>query len=503
MRKSFHLKSEKAIYVIRIMIWLWLPLMSSCGYLSINPPPDAEIAFPEGNNASWLTSAANMLAGAGYGEGNNIQDRAQNIYYDLEAQFGLKQKGWTDAALSWWLASSNNEWPENPYKIVLVYGNKYPIKPWANPDGAYLIASKIRQNEFVAASISWPSDNGGSGSGGHVLNCWGDDLGPNIRRGESPAHLRVTDNFRGDGGIVQTYKYDAYLHPNHNGQNAGAGWYISYDENHPFIKNIITLSEVKRKTKLKNIMQYAASLHIQTNGQENLSGISYQFTDAIGLPVFSSQIRGNNRKNERIIEQPSIQIQTDTAFIQMKFNKIDTDKPQDLIINTKSAIANSDKIQIKRINYINRNDEMIRACPDIGLKISSPKVLRPEKKAGFCGGYIVGSMRIEIADTLANDSLTLALFSFISQYNFDENPEQHMITIDLPAGYFIEDLKFGHSYGWIEPDSLSKFKFWLDELPGTFKLKGDSLVINMNWKGKLPYPPGEDFTKRYPELSGH
>jgi len=52
-------------------------------------PPDVDKDSP--NLTCWLATAANMLAGAGYGAGNpnNPQVRAEAIYDQLVAQFGV------------------------------------------------------------------------------------------------------------------------------------------------------------------------------------------------------------------------------------------------------------------------------------------------------------------------------------------------------------------------------------------------------------------------------
>jgi hypothetical protein len=62
-------------------------LTTSCAYLKIDPPPDVDKANLAGNNSCYLATASNMLAGAGDGNGNNVQARADDIYSDLTGQF--------------------------------------------------------------------------------------------------------------------------------------------------------------------------------------------------------------------------------------------------------------------------------------------------------------------------------------------------------------------------------------------------------------------------------
>jgi len=59
-------------------------------YCKIYEPPDVEKAGGPGSDLTcWLATAANMLAGAGYGEGSSVQARAEEIYAELKTEFGV------------------------------------------------------------------------------------------------------------------------------------------------------------------------------------------------------------------------------------------------------------------------------------------------------------------------------------------------------------------------------------------------------------------------------
>jgi len=59
-------------------------------YCKLANPPDVEKDGGPGSDLTcWLATAANMLAGAGYGtDGNTVQERAEEIYGQLKAEFG-------------------------------------------------------------------------------------------------------------------------------------------------------------------------------------------------------------------------------------------------------------------------------------------------------------------------------------------------------------------------------------------------------------------------------
>jgi hypothetical protein len=67
-------------------------------YMKMDPPPDVDKAAHghAGTNSCWLATAANMLAGAGYGVGVTVQQRADNIYNQLAAHYGVANGGWAD-----------------------------------------------------------------------------------------------------------------------------------------------------------------------------------------------------------------------------------------------------------------------------------------------------------------------------------------------------------------------------------------------------------------------
>ena len=76
----------------------------SADWQKMDPPPDVDKAahhpapLPP---TCWMTTASNMLAGAGYGNGATVQARADNIYLDMLVHYGTGKTGWTDTAIRW------------------------------------------------------------------------------------------------------------------------------------------------------------------------------------------------------------------------------------------------------------------------------------------------------------------------------------------------------------------------------------------------------------------
>lgn len=182
-------------------------------YRKINPPADADKPGGVGtDNSCYMATASNMLAGAGYGTGANLQARADDIYADMIAQFGILNGGWTDVALSWWLGSANNIWPTNPYQLVTVYGNKSPKNPWAEPDGPMFYGNELRRCCLTGLSISWPVAGATIGSGGHAITDWGDS-GNNATLTTNPSLVVVTDSDTDSGVMNRGMCTIVILHP--------------------------------------------------------------------------------------------------------------------------------------------------------------------------------------------------------------------------------------------------------------------------------------------------
>ena len=70
-----------------------------------NGVPDADKlpGTPPPDNSCWINSAANALAGGGWGTGPDVQARADNIRNDLTNHFGTTNAGWSSLAINWWL----------------------------------------------------------------------------------------------------------------------------------------------------------------------------------------------------------------------------------------------------------------------------------------------------------------------------------------------------------------------------------------------------------------
>ena len=467
-------------------------LFSSCGYWKMDPPPDADKPFLTNNNTCYLATAANMLAGAGYGTGTTVQARADDIYNDLTSQFGTTQGGWTDAAISWWLSSSNNTWPNNPYTVVTVNGNKNPKNPWANTNGARFIGNELRRCQFLGLSISWPTDQSGViGSGGHAITCWGDNFGEETLP-VNPTEVVVTDSDDDTGGDVQEYEYDDYTSPNPGGPNEGNGWYFDYDNNHPYIKHIITLCPTDDPSDNKLTQKVVGSYKIHQTKETPATDLHYRVSTDVEILSYKTTLDWETENTPSIMEgQPQREITVDWDL---------SDKPVPqctwVTITTEFVLPFWNAINYNDVNFTYPDGSADKAAPTINWRVETPTIDSPESIPNVTGGYVVGRFTIF---SLEKES-EVGEYRFIHQYSFNQSPEMHVFFLIGENGYAAINLLFGHSYGYLDADSLWKFEDWMTEIPEFIELGEEPIEIEINWEGRLPYPEGEDITQRIPEI---
>lgn len=483
-------------------------LTSSCAYMKMDPPPDVDKANLAGNNSCYLATASNMLAGAGYGDGNSVQARADDIYGDLTGQFGIANSGWTDTALSWWLSSNHNTWTNNPYTVVTVFGNKIPKNPWANANGARDIANELRACNFVGLSISWPTNqvnpNGTPviGSGGHAITGWGDSSwlpwkGYNDPLSGNPSQVRLTDSDRDTGGDVQTYRYDNYTNPNPGGANEGNGWYFDFDPNHPYIKHIVTLSPTQTAAGRANIQRVVGSYKLFNKGKIDATDLHYKVGTDTDILSYHTRVSWLTETPPDITEsEPSrTELEVDWDF---------SNKPLppagSVTITTEFILRNWNAMSYDDVHFTYPDGVAGSRWPAISWDIRSKKVDNAASIPNVTGGYVVASFDL-LDEAAAGEQNLVAQYRLLHQYSFDQSPESHTFTLAGQQGLKVTNLRFGHTYGLLKQQQLWAFADWMTDMNKTSYTLGDEPVaIDIDWQGRLPYPEGENVFKRLPDI---
>jgi hypothetical protein len=478
----------------RVFVPILLALSCACTYMKMNPPPDADKVFLAGNNSCYLATAANMLAGAGYGNGATVQARANDIYGQLIANFGTANGGWADTAVTWWLSSTNNVWPTNPYTVVTVYGNKSPKNPWANSNGARDIGNELRACHFVGLSISWPVAGPTIGSGGHAITGWGDRSGNSSSISANPSVVRLTDSDNDGGGDVQQYTYDAYTNPNPGGANEGNGWYINYDPNHPYIKHIVTLAPVQNASGTgEAIQRVTGSYKIHQTSATSATDLHYKVGTDVDILSYNTRVDWVEGTPKIAEESPRRKLSADWDF---------SGKPVPqctwVTITTELVLRNWNAVKYEDVHFTYPSPPPDAALfPWLNWEMKTPIVPDAAKIRDVTGGYVVAAFDV-VNPSGPPDRQRVGEYRLVHQYSFTQSPEHHVLRLSGREGFQVQNIRVGHSYGMLETDALWKFSDWMTTLGETFDLSATPKEAPIDWTGRLPYPPGEDITGRVP-----
>lgn len=500
MRHSVNSHSLR-IWVATILFAGIACLLSSCSYMKMNPPADNDKVFVPGvaNNSCWNATAANMLAGAGYGDGTTVQARAADIYGDMIAQYTTVPRGWPDAALSWWLGSANNTWPSNPYTVVTVYGTK-TMNPWNDPNGAREIGNQLRQCNFVGLAFSWPTNAPGVvGTGGHATTAWGDGLW--AKKNDSspittnPTRVIMTDSDRDTGGDVQEYIYDTFTNPNPGGANEGNGWYFNFDANHPYLRNITVLSPADRSSGAAGAQRVVGSYKIkQTNGQ---SATDLHYTVGTDVDILSY----HTWLDRETPVPPDIQEHNPRRGLDVDWDL--TDKPvkqgEDVTITTEFILPSWNAIYYRDVHFTYpRFAGAVQT--DLMWEIQTPIIEDAVKIPNVTGGYVVGSFEV-IDPRLPAGKQLVGEYRLIHQYSYNQSPEQHVFSLAGSEGYRVVNIRFGHSYGYPNRKELWDFSEWMTSMmERSYELSEDPVKIEIDWRGRLPYPDPGSYYDRLPDI---
>lgn len=491
-----------------IILLLYGPTLGD--YLKTNNPPDVDKAdHLHGNKPScWVTSAAGMLAGAGYGDGNNPQERADDIYDEMcsDANIDCNKCGWTDTAVSIWLRSANNTWKNtNPYKYISILGPancKIARNPWTKTDLPMFMANELRKCYPIGLS-TLQADK----TFGHAITLWGDE-GTTDPFTDNPTKLKVSDSDYWDiSQAIQTYTYDDYNNPNPGGGNQGVGWYFNYNNNnHRYIDHCYALSDISYDPNiivLGAMKKYVGSYKIhQDVNDANALWLHYTFKSD-GIFSYRTTIDWDNND-----VPPSI-IETNNPPTKLKVTWDLRQNPvphcNDVTITTEvmldwkwGTLYLQPRIWYEDVNFSYFDFKVDK--PGFGWTMgNSLRGVPVEPNA--TGGYIIGAF--DIYDSPTNP-IPIAQYRLISQYGYDEDPEYHEFIFEAPPqSYFVGNFRFGHSYALLDDQALWGFSEWWQYQTSRQLINLVSPIqINFAGRGLLPYPKGQDLTNPEPEECG-
>jgi hypothetical protein len=466
------MKSTISFSWARNILLTFLLTISGCtcpSYMKMNPPPDSDkpLPVPAGDFSCWMHTASNMLAGAGYGTGTTVQARADAIFAQMKTHYGVANGGWPDAALQWWLASTNNTWTTNPYSVVTVLGNKART-PWTNMYAPRDMGDSLRVCNMVGMCIYSTSLH-------HAITPWGDNDTSSAPIVNNPGQVRVTDSDTDNGGDVQAYNYDPYADP-----TRGNGWYFNYSNPHPFIENIVTLARTSTGS-VKNGVIVRGTYQIQQTAEEPATDLHYRVGTDVDILTYRTWLDWSGTPT--ITEaQPRRELTVD-----WKFTEKTVPHSTWVTINTEFVEPSWNYITYHDVHFTYPSGKSFK-LPDLNWRIETPEIQRADTIPNVTGGYVIG--RFDVYDP-KNPQEPVVRYRLVHQYLYNQSPETHTFMLDGTPGFQVRNVAFTHSYGLPTMEELSRVEKWMTQEKDTIRTLSDKpLKIDINWKGRLPYPEG-------------
>lgn len=476
--------------IVSLLCVVLISIAATCWYQKMRPAADVDKGppAPAVDNSCWMATAANILAGAGYGNGNTVHQRADDIYADMVANFTKANRGWPQTALQWWRDSTNNTWTNNPYTVVTVHGN-LSMDPWNNLNIPRTIGNELRRCQFIGLCFSWPVAGPTVGIGGHATTGWGDNFSTKGTLPFNPLQIRMADSDRDAGGDIQFYTYDAYNNPNPGGPNEGNGCYFNYSIPHPYIRCIVTLCPTDDPSDNRQTQIVVGSLKIhQGNRGFNATDLHYKVGTDTQILSYKTEIDWDYNLTPTIVEsQPQITeltVDWDLSDKPVPFCKWVT-------ITTEFVLPLWNAIEYEDVHFTYPELPDTEWFPDLYWALETPTIEKAHTIEDVTGGYVIGSFEIINPEVEENNGI-VAEYRFSHQYDYNQSPEQHKFLLTGQEGFYVTNLRFGHTYGILTTKDLWKFEKWMTKIDEKIPLEEKKHEIKIDWEGKLPYPKGID-----------
>lgn len=510
------MKKQKPVSILLFLsvflVLLLMPQSAQADWLKTNNPPDVDKAEQNdiGKPTCFIASASNMLAGAGYGDGNTVQERADDIYYDMRHNSNIYKGycGWAHVAMREWLRSNDNTWKQtNPYKYVHLYGEPNCTQgnrvPWHNPNMPKFVANELRNGHVARLSIKRP------GVCGHAITVWGDDGDANTLT-SNPNEVKVTDSDYSDASLaIQTYTYDDYNNPNPAGSDYGDGWYINYnyENNHRYIDNVVTLSNMPDWVDLMSgasigiTRTFTGSYMIHQNNAGNATDLHYKVGADRRTYGYRTELDWDTNDVPSIAENnnPPTELTVD-------WDLSDNTVPNcnNVTITTQLNVDCAPHVGVlvsyKSVHFTYPGAGLDK--PEFGCRMTS--TLTAPNDANAIGGYVIGAFEL-FKDVGGNPGPIIAAYRLMYEYDHTEGPNEHDFDfVPTPTtSYHVGFFRFGHSYALLDDEELWQFDNWLFDEPSIFPMTTlIPITVDFNDDGLLPYPRAQDYSFPPPEKCG-
>jgi hypothetical protein len=419
-------------------------ITSPPGYIKQNPPSD--INQPP-DLSCWKATASNMLAGAGYGDGSTLEQRAADIYSELVREMD-NGAGHIKTALQRYICALSGASTSNSYKVFNAHGHTDPFH-WNNDQAPSFIGSALRQCDFVGLTLGrYRGRIYAHETWGHTVTAWGDeqDDGPLT---VDPSLVKITDSnpaIPNNPYGYSIYNYELRAHDT-----------IVVDGPYGTPLGVAETPDVGEAHYLGNYDAYGSTRWFLVN--------------AVTLE------KGN-------VPCPH------SGALAISAHQIDPSPPtKPEVIHSRTAVSRGTTLHYRSIRLKMPTPDIKNRLPDASIKLLTQSKPNAAMIPNVTGGYVVGAFRVAKKKSSGRWE-QLGEYRFFQQYHYDQDPERHVFYLRGPSGFSVSHIRFGHSYGYLSEKSLLNFDSWLTDLAARRILGGTTIKIKIDWPGKLPYPQG-------------
>ena len=114
------------------------------------------------------------------------------------------------------------------------------------------------------------------------------------------------------------------------------------------------------------------------------------------------------------------------------------------------------------------------------------------------GGFVVGAFEL-VQPEQGRNSQELR---FVHEYSFNQTPEQHVLVLNAQRGLVMQNLRVGHTWNYPSAEELQRFENWMTRFENKDELQDTAMRYEINWKGMIKYPEGENIYKAIPDVEG-
>lgn len=455
-------------------------------YQKIYPAPDTNkagvpLATPAPTDLScWQATAANMLAGAGYGNGATVQARAADIYAQMTAHYGLAG-GWIDDALNWWLTSANNVWPNNPYDNVVTLGS-YTRIPLNDPNLAMTIANELRSCNFVGLSISWPDAAGDvPGTGGHAITSWGDNIISPSPVPNNPQQVIITDSDANAGEDTYNYAQQNYLNTSTATNTSGLTLNNYPTTRIPFIKHYTVLSAQPAGTIARGTRTITQT---EATNAIGLNFTAYQKEDWVHILSYRQTI-DTPYTGVTVTESDHGLGDGERHAIAVVYTGLNVPQNTTVTIDVEFVLDSWNTVRFENVNFVYPDAGTIKALPNVGWIFRGiPRNIIPQLKSNGGDGEESPKCFIAMTDgdgVLPERGFMVASYDILNSigqlvavdkvvHEFDQQVEFNThyldITNDDTVPVRIRNVKMGFSEGYLTKAMLANFNNWSTIISG-------------------------------------